>query len=150
MTIFRAIHNSNYTTINNTIVKDNRLSWKAKGIWLYAFSRPDDWVFHINDLVNQSTDGRDAVRAGLKELEESGYLRKPQKREKTGMFGKVEWVFHETPLKESLPETGFPAADNPAAENPPLPMTDVLPDTEGIDLDSDKSLPSRSEKQVTA
>lgn len=74
--ICRTIHNKNYTIVNNTICKDNRLSWKAKGIWLYAFSRPDDWTFHIEDLIKQSTDGKDAVRSGLQELQKCGYLKR--------------------------------------------------------------------------
>ena len=71
MTIYRVQHQKNYTCVNNFICKDNRISWKAKGIWLYAFSRPDDWEFHLNDLINHSTDGRDSVRVGLKELEDA-------------------------------------------------------------------------------
>ena len=33
---------SNYSVINNTGLKDERLSWKAKGILAYALTLPDD------------------------------------------------------------------------------------------------------------
>jgi hypothetical protein len=129
MTLCRTIHKENYSTVNNTIIKDNRLSWKAKGIWLYAFSRPDDWIFYVADIIKQSTDGRDAVKAGLKELEEAGYLLKYQKKNKDGTWGEMEWIFYETPeeLKKSLPQT-----ENPLAVNRPLLSTDNKISTESI------------------
>lgn len=131
MTIFRVEHQKNYTVINNFICFDKRLSWKAKGIWLYAFSRPDDWEFHMNDLINQSTDGKDSVTSGLKELEECGYLTRDQKRD-NGKYSKAEWVFYEKPveLKKCLPKTDFPVAVNPSAGNPPLLSTERKLSTE--------------------
>jgi hypothetical protein len=130
MTIYRVEHNKNYTVINNTICKDNRLSWKAKGIWLYAFSRPDNWTFHENDLVNQSTDGRDALRSGLKELEDTGYLRRDQNRNNSGQFGDANWTFYETPFKIISPKTENPSTENPTTENLPITNTDLNQDTE--------------------
>ena len=131
MTICRVEHNRNYTTINNTIVKDNRLSWKAKGIWLYAFSRPDDWTFYVSDLINQSTDGKDAVYAGLKELEECGYLQKDQRKKEDGKFTKVDWVFYETPnIKIISPQRDFPDTAFPDTVNPPLTNTEEQPNIE--------------------
>jgi hypothetical protein len=133
MPFIRVLHNKNYTCINNTIATDKRLSWKAKGIFLYAFSRPDDWQFHIDDLINQSIDGRDAVRAGIRELVDAGYLVKTQLRNADGSFSKeVEWIFHEIPqkLKESLPKTENPSTENPKTENHPLLSTEEELSTE--------------------
>ncbi len=130
MTIFRVQHQKNYTVVNNHICKDNRLSYKAKGIWLYAFSRPDDWTFIIEDLINQSTDGRDSVRTGLKELENAGYLTRSRLRDEKGQLSDAEWIFFELPqkeeLKESLPKTENPTQDNLTQENHPLPNTELL------------------------
>lgn len=126
MTLFRVNHSKNYTVINNTICTDKRLSWKAKGIWLYAFSRPDDWVFHLNDLINQSTDGKESVRSGIKELEKAGYLRRSQKRT-DGKFGQADWDFNETPqetLKEKVPKSGNPSTAKTTTGNQPLLSTE--------------------------
>jgi hypothetical protein len=132
MTIYRTEHKKNYTVVNNYIIKDKRLSWKAKAIWLYAFSRPDDWTFHENDIINQSTDKRDSVRSGLKELEDCGYLRRSRNRKADGTFDKdSEWVFHETPLTDtSEPRTENPILENPILENHPLLSTDKKPSIE--------------------
>jgi hypothetical protein len=132
VTIFRTNHSKNYTVINNTICTDSRISFKAKGIWMYAFSRPDDWVFYLKDIVNQSKDGEDSVRSGLKELEKYGYLVKAQNRKEDGTFGHIDWEFFEVPreVKECLPEPENPHAVNPLPVNPSLLSTDVLPSTE--------------------
>lgn len=150
MTLFRVKHNKDYTTINNTICRDSRLSWKAKGIWLYAFSRPDDWQFNLADLVNQSKDQKSSVNEGLKELEKCGYLTRTRLKNEKGRFDKSDYTFNETPqiLKEKVPQPDFPSAENPRAENQPLLSTEV-PNTEvlkGIDLDDAQTLPLISSK----
>lgn len=149
MTLFRVQHNKNYTCINNTICTDIRLSWKAKGIWLYAFSRPNDWSFYLSDLVNQSIDGKDSVRAGLKELEDSGYLKRNRFRNEKGQLCESEWVFSEIPFSIGLePKSDNPTLDNPTLDNPTLISTDVLPSTKKVNikgnaLDDEKTMPSK-------
>lgn len=127
MAIFRVEHNKNYTVVNNTICTDKRLSWKAKGIWLYAFSRPDNWSFSQESLTMVSTDGIDSVRSGLKELEEAGYLVRSRVRGENGQLGDAEWVFYETPqtIQKSLPKLENPMLDNPIQEKPTLLSTDI-------------------------
>lgn len=130
--IYRVVHNKNYTVINNTICRDKRLSWKAKGIWLYAFSRPDDWKFHIDDLVNQSSDGEKSVKAGLRELEDFGYLVREQSKDENGKFSNSEWTFFEVPqeIKEILPQACFGPAEIGPAQKAPLLSTEEKPSTE--------------------
>lgn len=142
MTIFRTEHKKNYTVVNNFICKDSRISWKAKGIWLYAFSRPDDWSFNLEDLIKQSSDGKESVRSGLIELEEFGYLVRSRFRSADGkMMSGAEWVFYETPQQkspstnDSEPEPENPNLDNPnldlaILENQPLLSTDTIPSPE--------------------
>jgi len=134
MTVFRVKHQKNYTVINNFICTDNRLSWKAKGIWLYAFYRPDDWIFHMSDLMNQSTDGRESVRSGLKELEEYGYLHREQCKDINGKYDHAEWSFYETPqeLKKLVPQTGNTFTEKSTTENHPLLSTEEKLSTEAV------------------
>jgi hypothetical protein len=133
MTIFRTVHNKDYTCVNNYICTDKRLSYKAKGIWLYAFSRKDDWTFYLSNIIDQSTEGKDAVSAGLKELEKCGYLRRSRVRDDKGKLGVAEWVFYEKPLLEDThePKADFPILDKPILGNPPLVSTDSLTSTNG-------------------
>ena len=92
--------------LNTSIAGVRSISGSAKSYWFYAFSKPNDWIFYKKDIVNSSTDGRDRVEAGLKELENHGYLyRKPKRCELTGRLGGWEWFFFETPKsKEEIDE----------------------------------------------
>lgn len=144
MTIFRVQHNKNYTVINNTICSDPTLSWKAKGIWLYAFSRMDDWQFNLTDLINRSTDGKESIRAGLKELENAGYLIRIQTRE-NGKYGHADWQFFETPqLKKIVPKTENPSTAKKSTENPPLVSTEKQVSTEEKQQQTTPSKPAAS------
>lgn len=124
MTICRVQHDKNnpYTLINRGICEDSRLSYKAKGLWLYAFSRPDDWKFNLKDLVNRGVDGPDSVSSGLKELEEAGYLYRYQIRKPNGQLGSWEWIFYETPreIKKFSPQPDFPDTVDPSSVDPAL------------------------------
>lgn len=132
-TLFRVVHNKNYTTINNHICKDKRISYKAKGIWLYAFSRPDDWQFYESDIINQSNDGKYAIKAGLKELEQTGYLVKEKRKDEKNRFVGWSYFFYEIPteIKEMFPKREKPNVGKVRSrEKQPLLSTNLLPSTE--------------------
>lgn len=101
MVLFRVVHDKNnpYLVINTSISLDARLSWKAKGIWLYAFSKPNDWYFCFNDLLKRSTDSRHSLASGIKELIKFGYLEKHRKKDEKGKFLQDDWNFFERPKK---------------------------------------------------
>lgn len=89
--IFRMCKNKEnpYVQINKTVLQDKNLSWKAKGIMAYCLSLPDNWQFHMSELVTHSTDGIDSLKAGIRELKKHGYLER--KAEKVN--GKiVSWI----------------------------------------------------------
>jgi len=72
-TIFiRSPKRHNYSIIDNTCLRDPNLSWKAKGLFAYLLSLPDDWQIYQKDLVNRATDGDTSLRSGIIELEKAG------------------------------------------------------------------------------
>jgi hypothetical protein len=73
------------------------LSWKAKGLLGYLLSRPDNWRIIVADLVKQSTDGRDAVYTGLKELINARYIIRERKRLERGRYSSYEYIVLEEP-----------------------------------------------------
>jgi len=124
-TIIRTNKRENpYVIIDKHGLNDDRLSWKAKGLLAYLLSKPDNWQVYERDLIKRATDGRDAVRTGLRELEKYGYLARRQIRREDGSFGHMEYVVYERPIepKDTLdgkPVHGcLPSAENPSAENP--------------------------------
>lgn len=53
--------NRNYTNISNQLVRDQRLSWKARRIFIYLWSQADNWQFYVSEVAKHSTDGKDAL-----------------------------------------------------------------------------------------
>ena len=60
--------------IPNAILQNEKLTLKAKGLWVYLNSKPDGWTFSIDRIAEEQQDGRDAVRSAIHELEEAGLL----------------------------------------------------------------------------
>ena len=103
-----------YTVINNTVLKDERLSWKAKGVFCYLLSLPEDWVIYQSELLKHSTDGRESLRNAINELEEYGYLIIDKKRDEKGHFTSIYKII-ENPNEKT--ESGKTDTENPTREN---------------------------------
>lgn len=121
---------NNFTVINNDCLKDDRLSWKAKGIICYIMSLPDDWKLSIKDLQNRATDGRDSLYSGFKELEKYGYCKKVMMRKSDGTIEGYSYEISDTAIFEPFTDKPFtekPETDKPDTENPHLLNTnDIL------------------------
>ncbi|OLR26028.1 DnaD domain-containing protein [Bacillus cereus] len=122
MATFRVNKDKNYTTINNTGLKDKRLSWKAKGILAYILTLPDDWIFFMEEVTKHSKDGIASLKAGMKELKECGYVKRFPIKGEDGKIIKWEMIIYEVPQVENqLVEK--PLVDNLPVENQPLLST---------------------------
>ena len=112
---------SNFATYSNAIIRDGRLSYKARGILLELLSRPDNWRVSAKSLAASGPDGRDSILAGLKELRDLGYIVTAKVQNEKGQFQTVSVVYDEprtdNPDSEQ-PNTGFPKSDKPKSDNP--------------------------------
>lgn len=97
MTKIKKVRQGNHTTLDNTILEDTSLSWKAKGVFVYLWGRPDDWDFYETEVAKHATDGRDSLRTALKELEKRGYLKRTRQRNSKGQLTANEWELYEIP-----------------------------------------------------
>lgn len=93
----KKVRQGNHTTLDNTILEDTSLSWKAKGVFAYLWGRPDDWNFYETEVAKHATDGRDSLRTALKELEKRGYLKRTRQRNFKGQLTANEWELYEIP-----------------------------------------------------
>ncbi|MFJ7663931.1 DnaD domain protein [Lysinibacillus sp. NPDC097162] len=126
MGIIRVAKNNNYVVMNRTALNDNRLSWKAKGIMAYMLSMPDDWIFHMKELVTHSTDGERAFRAGFKELQDYGYITRKPVREGQRIT-RWETIVHEVPqVKEDSLLCGIVHVENEEVQNVQVQNSRVL------------------------
>jgi hypothetical protein len=107
---------SKFSIISNEVVRDRRLSYKARGILLELLSRPDNWRIDAKGLETD-LDGRAAVLSALRELREFGYLVTKREHDKKGQFMTQSWVFDRPQPSTITPESGFPHSDNPKSDN---------------------------------
>ncbi|MDQ0994764.1 hypothetical protein [Streptomyces sp. V3I7] len=100
-----------FIQIVNGFFRDRRISFKAKGIFGYISTHRDGWRVTIAALVALGPDGRDAVRAGLKELEKYGYLVRDRLRRPNGTLGEVVYSITDHPAAtDVVPNAAAPAA----------------------------------------
>ncbi|MEC3159134.1 DnaD domain protein [Bacillus thuringiensis] len=126
MGIIRVKKDSNYSVINNTGLKDERLSWKAKGILAYALTLPDDWTFHISELARHAKDGEDSLRTGFKELKELGYVKRyPVSDGNTKKITRWDTEIYETPQR-NMPQVENQDVVKPYEENQALLNTNRI------------------------
>jgi hypothetical protein len=88
-TIQRAVRNREnpYAQIRKAALRDERLSWKARGILGYILTNSDEWKIYVSELANHSDkDGRDSTANGVKELIEHGYISRTRKHDENGRF----------------------------------------------------------------
>ncbi|MGW1037398.1 hypothetical protein ACWD4Z_35055 [Streptomyces antibioticus] len=86
-----------FTQIANGLFRDSRLSFKAKGIFGYVSTHRDGWQVTLAHLVAVGPDGREAIRAGLRELERYGYLIRERLRRPNGTLGDVVYSITDRP-----------------------------------------------------
>lgn len=115
MGVIRVEHQSNYTVMSNTHLRDRRLSLRAKGLMSFMLSNADTFEYSVAGLISLCTEGRDAIRGTLVELKECGYLVCTQTRA-GGKFSANDYTLYEEPQKSPL--TDFPSTVKPTTEKP--------------------------------
>lgn len=134
MAIIRQKRKERFSIVDNKVIEDERLSFKARGLLIYMLSKPDDWKFYTEELAKRSNkDGISAIKTALNEIEDAGYLTRKQGHKKNGQFTSQDWILTDT--STNSPQAEKPLADKtPAgkalADNRTLPNTDFKPNTD--------------------
>ena len=99
--IVRADHSKcYYAKISTEMLRDPRLSLRAKGLLATLLTYPDDWEANVHHLKNICKEGETAIRSALKELKELGYLTVKKLRNKINQFIGTEQTFFENPQEK--------------------------------------------------
>ena len=86
----------NFTQIPNEIINDERVTLKAKGLYLYFASKHDNWDFSLLGMTRQLKESKTAILNIIDELCKFGYMTKTKTR--NGNFqGYNDYQLHETP-----------------------------------------------------
>lgn len=85
-----------FTIIRNDVLRDERLSYRARGLLTAILSRPDNWTVSRDRLAADGQEGRDAVGTALQELETCGYIVRHRFQAEDGCW-RTETVVYDTP-----------------------------------------------------
>lgn len=91
-----------FAQVPNELLCDPKVSLKAKGLWAYIQSKPNDYDFSADRIIDETADGVDSVKSALTELEVSGYLIRNRLQS-----GRVDYVLT------------FPKVENPTGGKSP-------------------------------
>jgi hypothetical protein len=117
-----------FTTVDNRIFDDERLSAEGMGVLVYLISRPDDWQVRLTQLGNKFRMGRDKIQRVMREIIAAGYAEREWTRDSvTGAFTAVEYVITDEPARvqdagsnprpekavvDASPQPGLPSPEN--------------------------------------
>lgn len=96
------VKNSNYTTISNVFLRDEKLSLKAKGLLATIMSLPETWDFSIKGICTIVKEGTTAIYSAIDELKTFGYCKVETLRDEKGRVTGNDYTFYENPNVENL------------------------------------------------
>ena len=151
MAVFRIEKTRDYTVMSNHHLRDKSLSLKAKGLLSLMLSLPEEWDYTTKGLARICKDGVDSICAGVRELEEHGYVIRQRVRNANGQLGAIEYTILEQP-RPPEPKPGKPERDNPVLDNPEqaLPVLAEPEQENPAQLNTKESSKDKSKKDLSS
>ena len=112
-----------FTIIPNAWVRDPNLTRRARGLLAELLSHQEGWKVSTESLWRAGTEGRDAVRKAVQELEDAGYLRREARIGESNKFDGLDYVLTDPDdvsageTVDGFPGPGFPSTGNPQTGN---------------------------------
>lgn len=100
--LFKSEHPKSFTAVENDFIHDERLSWKAKGLIIYAMSLPVGTRVNVQELCDHAKDGRDATYNGIDELIKYGYCLRRVIRDGNGRYEGIEYRISDKVLEQTI------------------------------------------------
>lgn len=129
MSTLRVARRRRYTQVDRRSVNDAQLSFRARGLLVWLLDKPDDWAVDSTSISEHASEGRDAIRTALRELELGGYLVRSKRQGDLGRWLTETLVYEHPDLRpdawESVPgptpgnpTPGEPTVGGPVAKGP--------------------------------
>lgn len=93
-----------FVQVSNEILNDKTLSLKAKGLYSFMFSKPNNWNFTIKSMSSQLKEGVNSISEALKELKNANWVYYQKYKDGTG-----EYYLYAKPQN---PNNDFPNLEN--------------------------------------
>ena len=129
----------NFTIIPNDIIRNKSLSDRARFLFCYMASMPDEWKFYQGVMAKELGYTKDTLRKYIEELLQTGYLNREQRRE-TGKFDSYDYTLNFSPCMENTDTVKTRNGKNPTRENSSLINTNLEERKTIINIDLDKDI----------
>ena len=151
MAVFRIEKTRDYTVMSNHHLRNTNLSLKAKGLLSLMLSLPENWDYTTKGLAHICKDGVDSICAGVRELEEQGYVIRERVRNPNGQLGAIEYTILEQP-RPPEPKQEKPERENPVQANPVLgsPVLEEPEQGKPAQLNTKESSKQKSRKDLSS
>lgn len=118
MKLYKQSGKSGFEQVPNELIRT--ASFKAIGLWAFMAQLPDDWEFSIAGLTKIRSEGRDAIRSAVEELEKLGWLARRQSKDSSGKYDGYDYELHwyKASGYAENPTTENPTTEKPTTENP--------------------------------
>jgi hypothetical protein len=154
MHIHRTARTRFFTALGNEVLRDNRLSFCARGILAHLLSQSDGQRGDIMTLAERTPEGRERVASAMRELERFGYLRRTKRRTADGHIYTAVDVF-DTPVSPSEADVfDTPAGPSeaevfkaPEGPSSPVEPTAGLPDSGGLTAGAAVDHPEKKQEE---
>ena len=94
----RVLPRVSFTVVRNDAARDKALSFRARGLLVWMLSHETGRLITAAAMLDNTTEGRDAIRTALRELETARYIVRTRYRGKDG-----QW-YHEMTVTD-IPDT---------------------------------------------
>lgn len=144
-----------FTIIQNALLRDTRLSFRARGVLCCILSYPEGARIDVERMAQAGAEGRDALRKSFCELEAAGYMLRVRVQDPRGRWMTETTVYDDPQVAEkpvddlgwgSLaspmadePMAGEPMAGNPPSVNPPSENPAVREKTDSQDYNNNNN-----------
>lgn len=146
--------------IPRSVLRDQRLSFGARGLFAFLWDLPSGWEIRLAHLAALGPEGRDAVRARLRELERVGAIRIEEQRRDNGTISGKAWImitpdrwaveaplssakkYKEIKLNSDIPTSGYSIIGKPDAK--------VLQGVKVLQLEAAARAPARGTADAAA
>lgn len=127
----------NFTIIPNDIIRNKNISDRARFIFCYMASMPDDWKFYQGAMAKELGYTKDTLRKYIDELLTTGYLHREQRREE-GKFDSYDYNLNFTPSGKKADTVKSRNGEKPTREKSTLTNKDLEQRKTNTNKDFDK------------
>lgn len=107
----------NFTMIPNWLINNQNVSLKAKGLFIFLASKPNNFNFSAEGLSKLNKEGITSIKNCLKELENTGLLKRKKIKDNNNRFIGIEYILTDNPLDEKA-DGGKPTDGKPNVGKP--------------------------------